>query len=80
MYRDKDRAEDKKQIEKIYRDVTTGMFRRKRGTDLDLSDSDYDEEARRRMKRRKEMKLRKALFADEHVEKIGTSEFVHGLV
>ena len=72
MYSDKDRADDKRQIEKIYRDVTTGILRKKRGAaDLDLSDSDYEEDARRRMKRNKEMRLRKALLVDEHVEKIG---------
>ncbi|KAI9782633.1 MAG: hypothetical protein M1816_001747 [Peltula sp. TS41687] len=69
----KDRADDKRQIEKIYRDVTMGMLRRKRGTDLDLSDSDYDEEARRITKRRKEERSRRALLADEHVEKIATN-------
>lgn len=69
---DKDRAEDKRQIERIYNDVTTGALRKKRGAaDLDLSDSDYDEEARRRAKRNREAKLRRALLADERIEKIG---------
>ena len=46
------------------------MLRRKRGADFDLSDSDDDGEARRRMKRRQFAKMQKALFADERVKKI----------
>ncbi|KAI9887172.1 MAG: hypothetical protein M1823_000999 [Watsoniomyces obsoletus] len=75
---DKDRAEDKRRIEQIYNDVTTGALRRKRGAgnnggDYDLSDSDYDQEVRLRMKRREEAKLRRALLADENIEKIATN-------
>ncbi len=54
--------------------MTTGAFRRKRGADFDLSDSDDGEEARRIMKRRKEMRLRRALLADEKLEKIGRTK------
>ncbi len=54
--------------------MTTGAFRRKRGADFDLSDSDDGEEARRIMKRRKEMRLRRALLADEKLEKIGRNK------
>lgn len=46
------------------------MLRRKRGADYDLSDSDDDGEARRRMKRRQFAKMQKALFSDERVKKI----------
>lgn len=46
------------------------MLRRKRGADFDLSDSDDDGEARKRMKRRQFAKMQKALFADERVKKI----------
>ncbi|KAG5927338.1 hypothetical protein E4U53_002883 [Claviceps sorghi] len=46
------------------------MLRRKRGADFDLSDSDSDGEARKRMKRRQFAKMQKALFADERVKKI----------
>ncbi|KAI9810170.1 MAG: hypothetical protein M1826_003702 [Phylliscum demangeonii] len=79
------RQDDKQQIERIYRDIAHGGFRKRRGADLDLmlSDDDYDEEARRRLKRRKEMKARKALMADEHVEKIADnpkkSAFFHSI-
>lgn len=68
---DKDRADDKRKVEKMY-GLATGAFRRRRGgADLDLDDSDYDEEARRRAKRLEEAKLRRALLADENVERIG---------
>ena len=46
------------------------MLRRKRGAEYDLSDSDDDGEARRRMKRKEFAKMRKALLADERIGKI----------
>lgn len=46
------------------------MLRRKRGADYDLSDSDDDGEARRRMKRKEFAKMRKALLEDERIGKI----------
>lgn len=46
------------------------MLRRKRGADYDLSDSDDDGEARRRMKRKEFARMRKALLADERIGKI----------
>lgn len=67
---DRERANDEKQVEKLFKDITTGMLRRKRGADYDLSDSDDGGEARRRMKRRQFAKMQKALFADERVKKI----------
>lgn len=67
---DRERANDEKQVEKLFKDITTGMLRRKRGADYDLSDSDDGGEARRRMKRRQFSKMQKALFADERVKKI----------
>ncbi|KHN99386.1 DNA replication checkpoint mediator, MRC1 domain protein [Metarhizium album ARSEF 1941] len=71
FYADRERANDEQQVEKLFRDITTGMLRRKRrGGDFDLSDSDSDGEARRRMKRRQFAKMQKALFADERVKKI----------
>lgn len=70
MCSDRERASDEKQVEKLFRDITTGMLRRKRGADFDLSDSDDGGEARRRMKRRQFAKMQKALFADERIEKI----------
>ncbi|KAJ4265548.1 hypothetical protein NW762_004839 [Fusarium torreyae] len=70
FYADRERVEDEKQVEKLFKDITTGMLRRKRGAGYDLDDSDDDGEARRRMKRRQFAKMQKALFADERVKKI----------
>ncbi|KAJ3479317.1 hypothetical protein NLG97_g8351 [Lecanicillium saksenae] len=70
FYADRARAEDEQQVEKLFKDITTGMLRRKRGADYDLSDSDDDGEARRRMKRRQFAKMQKALFSDERVKKM----------
>jgi mediator of replication checkpoint protein 1 len=69
-YRDRERANDEKQVEQLFKDITTGMLRRKRGADYDLSDSDDGGEARRRMKRRQFAKMQKALFSDERVKKM----------
>ena len=68
--RDRTRAEDEKNVEKLFKDITTGMLRRKRGADYDLSDSDDDGEARKRMKRRQFAKMQKALYSDERVKKM----------
>lgn len=65
-------ADDEKAVEKLYKDITTGALRRKRGADYDLSDSDDGGEARRRLKRRQFAKMQKALFADERVQKMAT--------
>lgn len=67
---DRERINDEKEVEKLYKDITSGMLRRKRGADYDLSDSDDGGEARRRMKRRQFAKMQKALFADERVKKM----------
>ncbi len=37
-------------MEQLFKDITNGMLRRKRGADYDLSDSDDGGEARKRMK------------------------------
>lgn len=65
-----DLEEDEARVNKLYKDITTGEIRRKRAADYDLSDSDDDGEARRRMKRREFAKMRKALMEDENVGKI----------
>ncbi|KAM6486985.1 MRC1-like domain-containing protein [Trichoderma sp. SZMC 28011] len=70
FYADRERISDEKEVEKLYKDITSGMLRRKRGADYDLSDSDDGGEARRRMKRRQFAKMQKALFADERVKKM----------
>lgn len=68
--RDKQRADDGKAIEKLFKDINNGGLRRKRGADFDLSDSDDDAEARRRRKQREFAKMRKALLENENVGKI----------
>lgn len=70
---DRERAKDEKEIEKLYKDITSGMMRRKRGADYDLSDSDDGGEARRRMKRKEFAKMRKALLADERIGNIASN-------
>lgn len=77
FYADRDRAEDEKRIDKLYKDITTGGLRRKRGADLDELDDDSDDEAqeRRRRKQREFAKMRKALLEDENIGKIGESQF-----
>ncbi|KAH6604634.1 hypothetical protein Trco_006341 [Trichoderma cornu-damae] len=67
---DRERMKDEKEVEKLYKDITSGLLRRKRGADYDLSDSDDGGEARRRLKRRQFAKMQKALFADERVKKM----------
>ena len=68
--RDKQRADDGKAIEKLFKDINNGGLRRKRGADFDLSDSDDAAEARRRRKQREFAKMRKALLENENVGKI----------
>ncbi|KAJ4396461.1 hypothetical protein N0V93_000680 [Gnomoniopsis smithogilvyi] len=70
LHAERERAEDAKQTDKLFHDITRGMLRRKRGADYDLSDSDDGGEARRRMKRRQFAKMQKALFADERISKV----------
>ncbi|KAM7188307.1 mediator of replication checkpoint protein 1 [Rhypophila sp. PSN 637] len=70
IFADQERAADEKQVDKLFRDITTGMLR-KRGADWDdLSDDDDGGEALRRMKRQKFAKMQRALFADERISKV----------
>jgi hypothetical protein len=72
-HREKDRADSEKQLDKLYRDITTGNLRRKRGADFELSDSDDDAAERRRRKQLEFARMRKALMADEKIGKIGNT-------
>jgi mediator of replication checkpoint protein 1 len=76
FFADKDRADDEKRVDKLYRDITTGALRRKRGAGIDELSDDSDDEAaeRRRQKQREFAKMRKALLEDENVGKIGKLE------
>lgn len=70
MYRDRERADAERDVERLFKDITTGALRRKRANDYDLSDSDDGGEARKRRKRMQFAKMQKALFADERVKKM----------
>ncbi|KAI2786395.1 hypothetical protein POX_g08780 [Penicillium oxalicum] len=63
------RQRDEKEVAKLYKDITTGAFRRRRGgeDDLDLDDSDDERRARQREKQREFAKMRRALLADDKV-------------
>ena len=50
--------------------MNSGLLRRKRGADIDLSDDSDDGDARRRRKQHEFAKMRKALLADENIGKI----------
>lgn len=74
LHSDKARIDDEKQVEKLYNDIANGGIRRKRGAELDLFDSDDEDEiaARRRAAKQREFaKMRKAMLADEKLGKIG---------
>jgi mediator of replication checkpoint protein 1 len=73
FFADRDRADDEKRIDRLYKDITTGALRRKRGVGVDeLSDDSDDEAAERRRRKQAEFrKMRQALLLDENVGKIG---------
>jgi len=74
FWAEQDKAQDEKDVSKLFKDLQTGLFRKKRGADFDLDDSDDDDgEARRRAKRRQMAKIRKALMADGNIEKLATN-------
>lgn len=78
---DKEREDDEKRVEKLYKDIANGGLRRKRGAERgDLWDSDDEDEAaarRRAAKQREFARMRKALLADEKIGKIGKSSTPH---
>ena len=74
---DKERADDEMLLEKLYKDINNGGFRRKRGADLDLLDEEENLALRRAAKQREFAKMRRALLADEKIGKIGKLQCVH---
>jgi len=68
----KERAQDEAAVSKLYKDLTTGALRRKRGAgdDLDLSDEEDQIARRREAKRREFARMRRELLRDEAVGKI----------
>ena len=80
FHADKERAEDEQRVSKLFKDIANGGLRRKRGAEMELWDSDDEDEAaqrRRAMKQREFAKMRKALLADENLGKIGTTLFAN---
>jgi len=74
FHADKERAEDEQRVSKLFKDIANGGLRRKRGAEMELWDSDDEDEAaqrRRAAKQREFAKMRKALLADENLGKIG---------
>ncbi|KKF96104.1 Mediator of replication checkpoint protein 1 [Ceratocystis platani] len=69
FYNERERVAEEAQVQKLYKDITTGGLRRKRGTNYDLSDSESDGERRRRMKRRQFDKMQRELLANERLRK-----------
>ncbi|KAF2840133.1 hypothetical protein M501DRAFT_677221 [Patellaria atrata CBS 101060] len=73
-YAQKELADEEKGVEKLYKDITNGVLRRKRAGDFDISDDEEDQaQERLRRKQREFAKMRKALLADENLEKIATN-------
>ena len=72
FHADRERADDERNVDRLFKDITTGMLRKRRaeGGDYDLSDSDDGGEARRRAKRRQFHKMQRELFKDERVSKV----------
>ncbi|KAK4946010.1 hypothetical protein LTR10_014812 [Elasticomyces elasticus] len=71
FHADREVQDDAKDVSKLYKDITTGAYRRKRGNDdLDLSDEEDAASRRREAKRREFAKMRRELLKDEAVGKI----------
>ncbi|RKF64264.1 putative mrc1-like domain-containing protein [Golovinomyces cichoracearum] len=73
FFANRERDNDEKQLQKLYKDITNGTLRRKRGAEYELSDSDDDGIARQRHKQREFAKMRKALLADERISMIASN-------
>lgn len=71
MHSEKERKDDEKNLERLYKDVTNGLLRKRRGGDLDdLDDSDDEILERRRRKQEEFARMRRALLTDEKIGKI----------
>ncbi|KAI5798734.1 MRC1-like domain-containing protein [Pyronema domesticum] len=74
FYAAREKAQDEKDVNRLFRDLQNGMLRKKRGAGFDLDDDSDDEylqqERRRRMKRRQMAQIRQALLRDEKLGKI----------
>lgn len=74
-YAEREKVQDEKDVNKLLKDLQSGLLRKKRGAEFDLDDSDDDDdgEARRRAKRRQMAKMRKELMKDGNIEKIASN-------
>ncbi|KAF2116201.1 MRC1-like domain-containing protein [Lophiotrema nucula] len=71
FWAEKDKAQDEKQVNQLYKDLMNGDLRRRRGGDgFDMSDSEDEAEQRRRKKQQDFRKMTNALLADERVGKL----------
>lgn len=75
FYAEREKAQDEKDVNKLLKDLQSGLLRKKRGAEFDLDDSDEDDdgEARRRAKRRQMAKMRKELLKDGKIAKIASN-------
>lgn len=74
-YAEREKVQDEKDVNKLLKDLQSGLLRKKRGAEFDLDDSDDgdDGEARRRAKRRQMAKMRRELMKDGNIEKIANN-------
>ena len=74
FYAQREKLQDEKEVNRLFRSIQNGMLRKKRGAGFDLDDDSDDEymaqERRRRAKRRQIAQIRKALLQDEVLGKI----------
>ncbi|KAJ2903255.1 hypothetical protein MKZ38_010207 [Zalerion maritima] len=74
----REREADEKQVDKLFKDITTGQLRKRRkggigGGEYGLDDDSDDDgalEAQRRVKRRQFQKMQREMFKDERVKKV----------
>ncbi|KAF8536472.1 MRC1-like domain-containing protein [Trichophaea hybrida] len=74
FFAEREKLQDEKDVNRLFRNIQNGMLRKKRGADFDLDDDSDDEymaqERRRRAKRRQMAQIRKALLQNENLGKI----------
>ncbi|KAH6633592.1 MRC1-like domain-containing protein [Boeremia exigua] len=71
FYADKDKKDDEKNINQLYKDLMNGGLRKRAGRDaFDMSDSEDEAEMRQRRKRADFARMQKALLSDENIGKI----------
>ncbi|KAG9199752.1 hypothetical protein G6514_007977 [Epicoccum nigrum] len=71
FYAEKDKKDDEKNINQLYKDIMNGGLRKRAGRDaFDMSDSEDEAEMRQRRKRADFARMQKALMSDENIGKI----------